>query len=116
MESAKRELLMQYGFDVEGAMRRFLNNEQLYKKCLKKLLSDESMEKLMKAYHKGAVEDAFKAAHTMKGFVSNLGIEKLHQLLIPLVEELRGGSMPEQAKILQLEEVYREIYELIENM
>ena len=46
MEAAQKELLEQKGFDVDGTMRRFLNNEALYMKCLKKFLNDTSFEKL----------------------------------------------------------------------
>ena len=52
----------------------------------------------------------------MKGFISNLGMEKLHQLLIPMVEKLRAGELLEQGELEQLSEVYREMYELIENI
>jgi len=116
MENAEKVLLEQHGFDVDGTMKRFLNNELLYKKCLKKFLDDVSMEKLKTACAAGDVEEAFKAAHTMKGFISNLGMEKLHQLLIPMVEKLRAGEMLEQNEQTELETVYREMYELIENM
>lgn len=116
MESTERELLEQHGFDVAGTMKRFLNNEQLYKKCLKKFLADESMEKLKEACMANNTEEAFKVAHTMKGFISNLGMEKLHQVLTPMVEKLRAGSMLEQEEVKLLEDVYREMYELIENI
>lgn len=116
MENAEKELLERHGFDVDGTMKRFLNNEQLYKKCLKKFLDDESMEKLKAACGAGDAQEAFKAAHTMKGFISNLGMEKLHQLLIPMVEKLRAGETLGQEELIRLEEVYREMYELIENM
>ena len=43
MENAEKELLEQHGFDVDGTMKRFLNNEMLYKKCLKKFLNDKSI-------------------------------------------------------------------------
>ena len=85
MENTEKELLEQHGFDVDGAMKRFLNNEMLYKKCLKKFLDDKSMEALKTASNSSNVEEAFKAAHTMKGFVSNLGMDKLYKLLIPMV-------------------------------
>lgn len=116
MENTERELLEQHGFDVDGTMKRFLNNETLYKKCLKKFLDDESMDKLKAACTAGNAEEAFKVTHTMKGFVSNLGMNKLYHLLIPMVEKLRDGQMPAQEELTALEDVYREIYELIENM
>ena len=116
MENAERELLEQHGFDVEGTMKRFLNNEQLYKKCLKKFLDDDSMDRLKESCEVGNINEAFKAAHTMKGFISNLGMNKLYHLLTPMVERLREGNALEQDEIKTLEDVYREMYELIENM
>ncbi len=116
MESTEKELLEQHGFDVDGTLKRFLNNEMLYKKCLKKFLDDKSMETLKESCDAGSIEEAFKAAHTMKGFISNLGMDKLYRLLIPMVEKLRAGAMLEPDEVKQLEEVYREMYELIENM
>ena len=116
MENTEKELLEQHGFDVDGTMKRFLNNEMIYKKCLKKFLDDKSMEVLKESCNAGNIEEAFKAAHTMKGFISNLGMEKLHQYLIPMVEKLRAGEMLEQDEVTQLEEVYQEMYELIEDM
>ena len=116
MQNTEKELLEQHGFDVDGTMKRFLNNEMLYKKCLKKFLDDKSMETLKASCVAANVEESFKAAHTMKGFISNLGMEKLHQLLIPMVEKLRAGEMLEPEELVQLENVYREMYELIENI
>ena len=115
-ENAERELLEQHGFDVDGAMKRFMNNEQLYKKCLKKFLGDESMDILKESCVAGDTQNAFKAAHTMKGFIANLGMEKLHETLTPLVEKLRIGTIPEQEEIDNLGKIYQEMYELIENI
>ena len=50
MDTAKKELLEQNGFDVDGTMRRFLNNEALYMKCMKKFLDDTSFDQLKDAY------------------------------------------------------------------
>jgi len=46
MEKSEQDLLESNGFYVEGALKRFLNNEALYKKCLKKFLNDKSYEQL----------------------------------------------------------------------
>lgn len=111
-----QELLVQNGFDVEGAMKRFMNNEGLYLKCLKKMLNDTNIEELRTAYDGGDCETAFKAAHSIKGFVSNLGIESLHQQIHPIVEELRAGNLPNVDELVQFEQAYRKIYELIETL
>lgn len=116
MDASQKELLENKGFDVDGTMRRFLNNEALYMKCLKKFLEDSSYEKLKDAYDEGNCNEAFKGAHTMKGFVSNLGINSLYNLLIPMVEKLRVQNMDIAEDMAQLEVLYQETYKLIEEL
>lgn len=116
MEAAQKELLEQKGFDVDGTMRRFLNNEALYMKCLKKFLNDTSFEKLKEAYEQGNCEEAFKCAHTMKGFVSNLGINEMYHLLIPMVEKLRVQDMNLGEEMKRLAVLYEETYKIIEEL
>ena len=74
------------------------------------------MDSLKEACAVGNINEAFKAAHTMKGFISNLGMNKLYHLLTPMVEKLREGNALGQDEIKTLEDVYREMYELIENI
>ena len=116
MDADRKELLENKGFDVDGTMRRFLNNEALYMKCLKKFLEDSSYEKLKDAYDEGNCNEAFKCAHTMKGFVANLGINSLYNLLIPMVEKLRVQDMNIAEDMAQLAVLYQEAYKLIEEL
>lgn len=116
MEQEKIELLRAHDFDVEGTMRRFLNNEALYMKCLKKFLEDASFEQLEFAFEKGDCEQAFKAAHTMKGFVSNIGITPLYQALIKLVEKLRVNDMNVEEEMELVRKLYHETYSFIEQL
>ncbi|MCM1182798.1 MAG: Hpt domain-containing protein [Roseburia sp.] len=116
MEKTVQEMLENNGFDVAGAMNRFLNNEALYKKCLKKLLDDPSYEQLKEAYRNGNCNEAFKAAHTMKGAVSNLGVNRLYHLLMPMVEKLRAQDMNIAEEMEQLDKLYGETYKIIENL
>lgn len=116
MDANVKLMLENNGFDVEGAMKRFLNNEALYVKCLKKFLDDTSYEELKTAYEAGNCNDAFKAAHTMKGFVSNLGINNIYHLLIPMVEKLRVQDMNVEEDIRQLGEMCEKAAEIIENL
>ncbi len=111
-----QELLENKGFDVSGALRRFLNNEALYKKCLKKFLDDDSFEQLKSAYESGNCNEAFKMAHTMKGLASNLGINNIYNLLIPMVEKLRLQNLNIGEEIVELERLYHEVYDIIESL
>lgn len=116
MDASQREFLEKRGFDVDGTMRRFLNNEGLYIKCLKKFLDDSSFEKLKEAYDNGNCNEAFKSAHTMKGLISNLGINPLYNLLLPVVEKLRVQDMNISEEMKQLEALYQETYKLIDEL
>lgn len=116
MDGNVSKLLEENGFDVEGTMKRFLNNDALYMKCLKKFLDDESFGKLKAAYETGNCEEAFKAAHTMKGFVSNLGINRLYEAINPMVEKLRVGNMDIAEELKKVEVLHRSAYELIEKL
>lgn len=116
MDKSEVEFLESKGFDVNGALKRFLNNEALYKKCMKKFLDDNSYEDFRQAYDAGNCNDAFRAAHTMKGIVANLGINSLYHVLVPMVEKLRVQDMniSEDAKVL--ESIYKEAYKIIDEM
>lgn len=116
MDANQKGLLESKGFDVDGTMKRFLNNEALYLKCLKKFLDDSSFDKLKDAYEKGNCKDAFEGAHTMKGFVSNLGINELYHLLIPMVEKLRVQDMNLDDEMKRLEALYQDTYKIIEDL
>lgn len=116
MDANVKMMLESKGFDVDGAMRRFLNNEALYIKCMKKFLDDSSYEQLKAAYDAGNCNEAFKAAHTMKGFVSNLGIDSIYHLLIPMVEKLRVQDMSIGEELKQLGKLCEETSEIIENL
>lgn len=116
MDSSVCKLLEEHGFDVEGTMKRFLNNDALYMKCLKKFLDDQSFEVLKASYESGNCEEAFKAAHTMKGFVSNLGINRLYEAINPMVEKLRVGNMDIAEELHRTEELYQSTYKLIEKL
>ena len=116
MDSSVYQLLEEQGFDVEGTMKRFLNNDALYMKCLKKFLDDKSFEVLKESLENGNCEEAFKAAHTMKGFVSNLGINKLYEVVSPMVEKLRTGNMDIADEMQKMEALYKSTYELIEKL
>jgi hypothetical protein len=116
MDASKKEFLEGKGFDVDGTMRRFLNNEPLYIKCMRKFLDDTSFEGLSKAYAEKNCEECFKYAHTMKGFVSNLGINEMYHLLIPMVEKLRGGDINIADELSELEGLYHETYDIIKGL
>lgn len=116
MEEKDLERLRENGFDVDGALHRFLNNTKLYETCLKKFLNDKSYEEMKQGYLDGNVENTFRAAHTLKGLTSNLGMDTLYKALQPMVEELRAGNMPQDVEMQEVGELYKKTYELVETL
>lgn len=113
----QKELLKKVDIDVEDAMERFLDNEELYVKFLWKFTEDENYEKMKEALKENNGEEAFKCAHTMKGVTGNLSINGLYQLLVPYVEYLRHGDV-ELAKehLAELEEMFAASVEAIRKL
>lgn len=81
------------GCDIDGAMRRFVNNEDLYLSFLPRTLDDPAFAALAKAVHKQDAPAAFQAAHTLKGLYGNMGLTPLYTICRAMVEPLRTGSL-----------------------
>ena len=52
----------------------------------------------------------------MKGFVSNIGINRMYQLLIPMVEKLRVQNMDIDNDMKELETLYQQTYQIIDEL
>lgn len=92
MEDILREKMLDAGVNIETAMERFMNNEQLLVKFLKKFPQDPNYDAMLVAVEEKRYEDAFKAAHTLKGVCGNLSLESLYENVCKVVELLRGGK------------------------
>lgn len=99
------------GCDVQGAMGRFLNNEDFYGKCFGKFVNDKSFQAIGDAIKAGDAKAAFAAAHDLKGISANMGITPIYDKVVSIVEEFRAGRIPNDAL-----SVWEEIMALRENM
>ena len=81
--------------DVPGAVRRCCGNEQLYTSCLKEFLDDPTMPQLNLALKKGNWDEAFTAAHALKGLAGNMGFIPLMHSISQLLILIRGGRVSE---------------------
>ena len=62
--------------DYEGVLNR-LRSEKMVQKFVLKFLNDKSHELLVTSMEAGNYEEAFRAAHTIKGVCQNLSFTKL---------------------------------------
>lgn len=95
MDSNLRRQLEENGADVETTLRRFVGNDAIYVKFLKKFPDDPNYEKLGENIEAGDFEEAYKCAHALKGVVGNLGLTPIYERVSKLVEELRGKNSEE---------------------
>lgn len=77
--------------DVLGRLR----SERLVQKFVLKFLEDGSYDLLCRSMAEENYEEAFRAAHTLKGVCQNLSFDRLYESSAKLCETLRGGYHPE---------------------
>ncbi|WP_325200022.1 Hpt domain-containing protein [Oscillibacter sp.] len=80
--------------NYEDAIGR-LRSERLVQKFVLKFLNDGSYDLLCRSLEEKNYEEAFRAAHTIKGVCQNLSIDKLQASSSRLCEALRNGYTPE---------------------
>lgn len=100
-----QECYQTLGGDLEKVLSR-LPSVGLVTKFITKFLEDSSFSQLCQALQNGQREEAFRAAHTLKGVCANLGFDRLMASTGKLTELLRpeGSEIPEDAALL-LEDV-----------
>lgn len=101
------------GCDVKGALNRFMNRIDLYKKFLYKFAEEPTFGSLMEALDAGSLEEAFCFAHTLKGVAGNLGLDNLLNEVSPLVEALRRGEAPDSVWVESCTDEYEKIIRVI---
>lgn len=81
-----------YGADIDDALARCMNNEEFYLMLVGRSLDDANFEKLKEMIQKKNYEEAFSAAHALKGLVTNLSLTPLAKPVIEITESLRAGD------------------------
>ena len=95
-----KECYAALGGDYDEAIGR-LRSERLVQKFVLKFLADPSYDLLCSAMKSGNYEEAFRAAHTIKGVCQNLGFSTLGKSSSELSEALRNGYTPEADGLAQ---------------
>lgn len=86
-----KECYAALGGDYDEVMGR-LRSERLVQKFVLKFLNDGSYQLLLDSLAAGDREEAFRAAHTIKGVCANLAFNELLESSERLTEALRDGK------------------------
>lgn len=109
-------LLKQVGINTDSAIERFMGNEALYAKMLKKFLDDRTFIKLTESVSEVNSQAAFEASHTLKGICGNLSIESLFDLFSKQVVLMRADKWDEAyAMMPEITEKYTLVIDIIRN-
>ena len=108
------EFYQKVGGDYSNVIRR-LPSIGLIKKYAAKFLEDRSFEELCLWLQEGKIEEAFRAAATLKEVCGNLGFTRLCQSLNKMTDLLEDPAedIPEKAFVL-LKDVRRDYEETVE--
>ena len=87
-----QECYKEMGADYEEVFHR-LPRESMVRKFALMFLNDDSYPKLEQSRKEGNAQEAFRAAHTLKGVCQNLGFTNLYQPAYELTEVLRAGTL-----------------------
>lgn len=109
-----REELMRIGVDYDTALDRCMGMEDLYREFLRSFFHENPLQQLEKYLKAKEINDAFKAAHTLKGLCGNLGFSNILEFLSPLVEILRDESLDGADELLlKVKERYQELEKVL---
>lgn len=111
-----QECYQTMGANYEEVLGR-LRSERVVQKFVLKFPADPSYETLCQALRDGNGEEAFRAAHTLKGVSQNLSLTRLYEASHALTEALRGGNYPpDNALVEQTTAAYQQTVEAIRQL
>ena len=102
--------------DLDGALYRLSGDEAMYILLLEAFSKDTTMADLDKAIANQSWDDAFTAAHALKGLAGNMGFTPLFHCLGELVILIRTGRIDEiGASYASVKHSYDDIMTVISN-
>ena len=93
------EQLNDFGVNTKEGLTRCMNNQKFYFKMLKMGLSSDQFDKLGNAIDAGKNDEAFEAAHALKGVLGNLALTPIYNPLAEMTEMLRAGKDADYAEM-----------------
>ena len=117
MDSELSKKLEDNGIDVVKTMERFMNNDDLFLKFLRRFLDDRNYLDMIASIIEKDYEKAFNYAHTLKGLSANLGMNCRQNPVSTIVSKLRMEQYDDIAKDMEdLNDNYENICEIIRSL
>mgnify|MGYP002733249074 CR=1 FL=1 len=114
MDASLQHELLKCETDIVGTLERLCGDEALYLSCLKMFPGDETMLQLKDSLREERWDDAFTAAHALKGLAANMGFIPLFHASAEMVLLIRAGRTSEIERCYdELKQCYDGIIEVI---
>lgn len=114
MTDERKMLLVSLGVDLGETLERFVDNEELYFRCLRKILDDKNYSSMCEAIDNNDAKAAFDYAHALKGVSANLGLNKVYSEMKIITEVFRAGLMDyDPENLARLKAAYEEAVDTI---
>ena len=84
--------LVAYGANVDEGIARCMGNEEFYLRMVEIAKNDENFGTLKEAVAAGRLDEAFEAAHALKGSLGNLSLTPLSEPMVEITECLRART------------------------
>ncbi len=94
------EKLESFGADVASGLSRCMGNEEFYLKMVDMMIRENSIDQLKVAIEKGNLDEAFEAAHALKGVAANLSITPISEPAVEITEFLRSRTQMDYTDLL----------------
>lgn len=92
--------LIAYGANVDEGLGRCMNNEGFYLRLVESIKSEEGFAKLKDSIESNDLDQAFEAAHSLKGVTANLALTPIYEPVSEITELLRAKSQVDYAPLL----------------
>lgn len=95
------EKLAAYGADTKTGLERCMGQEAFYIRLTGMILQEANFDNLEQAIAAGNLEDAFSAAHALKGVTGNLALTPLYDPIQEITELLRAKTDMDYTALLE---------------
>ena len=103
--------LEDWGCDVTGGLERFLDDDELYLRCLRRFAHDPSFINLQAAIREKDWKRAYESAHSLKGSSGTLNLTPLYEATRRMTTLLSSKNMTlEQKGVTDLLQELGELY------
>ena len=94
------EALKEFGADTEKGLAVCMGNEALYLRLVGAVPTESKFDALSRAIGEGNLDEAFDAAHALKGVLGNLSLIPLYDIASEITEFLRNRTDMDYSKLI----------------